>query len=107
MDWTYNILGPDPSAGIMVVLILILIEGVLSVDNAAVLDGGGAIRAAFGLTALSELPASAQRGRPRIGRDLDFVRSGCVDRLECLVWPRRQRRDTFAPLLTSGVSAAT
>lgn len=37
MDWTYNILGPDPAAGIMVVLILILIEGVLSVDNAAVL----------------------------------------------------------------------
>lgn len=37
MDWTYNILGPDPAAGLMVVLILILIEGVLSVDNAAVL----------------------------------------------------------------------
>lgn len=37
MDWTYNILGPDPAAGIMVVFILILIEGVLSVDNAAVL----------------------------------------------------------------------
>ena len=37
MDWTYNILGPDPAAGLMVVLILIIIEGVLSVDNAAVL----------------------------------------------------------------------
>jgi YkoY family integral membrane protein len=37
MDWTYNILGPDPAAGILVVLVLILIEGVLSVDNAAVL----------------------------------------------------------------------
>ncbi len=37
MDWTYNLLGPDPAAGLMVVLILIVIEGVLSVDNAAVL----------------------------------------------------------------------
>lgn len=37
MDWTHVILGPDPAAGIMVILILILIEGVLSVDNAAVL----------------------------------------------------------------------
>ena len=37
MDWTYTILGPDPAAGLMVVAILILIEGVLSVDNAAVL----------------------------------------------------------------------
>ena len=37
MNWTYNILGPDPLAGVMVVFILILIEGVLSVDNAAVL----------------------------------------------------------------------
>ena len=37
MDWTYNILGPDPAAGLMVILILIIIEGVLSVDNAAVL----------------------------------------------------------------------
>lgn len=37
MEWTYYILGPDPFAGIMVILILILIEGVLSVDNAAVL----------------------------------------------------------------------
>jgi YkoY family integral membrane protein len=37
MDWTYNVLGPDPVAGVMVVLILILIEGILSVDNAAVL----------------------------------------------------------------------
>ena len=37
MDWTYTILGPDPAAGVMVVFILILIEGVLSVDNAAVL----------------------------------------------------------------------
>ena len=25
MDWTYNILGPDPAAGLMVVLILIVI----------------------------------------------------------------------------------
>jgi YkoY family integral membrane protein len=33
----YNILGPDPAAGLMVILILILIEGILSVDNAAVL----------------------------------------------------------------------
>jgi YkoY family integral membrane protein len=37
MDWTHYILGPDPLAGLMVVFILILIEGVLSVDNAAVL----------------------------------------------------------------------
>lgn len=37
MDWTYYILGPDPWAGVMVIFILILIEGVLSVDNAAVL----------------------------------------------------------------------
>jgi YkoY family integral membrane protein len=37
MDWSYTILGPDPYAGLMVVLILILIEGILSVDNAAVL----------------------------------------------------------------------
>jgi YkoY family integral membrane protein len=37
MDWSYNLLGPDPFAGVMVVLILILIEGILSVDNAAVL----------------------------------------------------------------------
>jgi len=37
MDWTYNILGPDPAAGLMVILILVIIEGVLSVDNAAVL----------------------------------------------------------------------
>lgn len=37
MDWTHYILGPDPAAGLMVVLILIVIEGVLSVDNAAVL----------------------------------------------------------------------
>ena len=37
MDWTYNILGPDPAAGLMVVLVLIIIEGILSVDNAAVL----------------------------------------------------------------------
>ncbi len=37
MDWTYNILGPDPAAGLMVIFMLIIIEGVLSVDNAAVL----------------------------------------------------------------------
>jgi YkoY family integral membrane protein len=37
MHWTYHILGPDPSAGLLVVLILIIIEGILSVDNAAVL----------------------------------------------------------------------
>jgi YkoY family integral membrane protein len=37
MDWSYTILGPDPTAGVMVILILILIEGILSVDNAAVL----------------------------------------------------------------------
>jgi len=37
MEWTHTILGPDPAAGMMVILILILIEGVLSVDNAAVL----------------------------------------------------------------------
>ncbi|MCW1922237.1 TerC family protein [Luteolibacter arcticus] len=36
MDWTY-ILGTDPAAGITVILSLILIEGILSVDNAAVL----------------------------------------------------------------------
>jgi YkoY family integral membrane protein len=37
MNWSYNILGPDPLAGLMVILILVVIEGVLSVDNAAVL----------------------------------------------------------------------
>lgn len=37
MDWTHYILGPNPAAGLMVVLILVVIEGVLSVDNAAVL----------------------------------------------------------------------
>lgn len=37
MDWIHNILGPDPAAGAMVVLMLVLIEGILSVDNAAVL----------------------------------------------------------------------
>lgn len=36
MDWSH-ILGTDPAAGLMVILILVLIEGVLSVDNAAVL----------------------------------------------------------------------
>ncbi len=33
----HTILGADPAAGVMVILILIIIEGVLSVDNAAVL----------------------------------------------------------------------
>jgi YkoY family integral membrane protein len=51
MDWTYNILGPDPFAGAMVVVMLILIEGVLSVDNAAVLA-----------TMVMRLPAE-QRGK--------------------------------------------
>lgn len=37
MDWIHTVFGPDPAAGVMVVFILILIEGVLSVDNAAVL----------------------------------------------------------------------
>jgi YkoY family integral membrane protein len=37
MDWSYTLLGPDPYAGLMVIFILILIEGILSVDNAAVL----------------------------------------------------------------------
>ncbi len=37
MDWTHQILGSDPAAGVVVVLMLILIEGILSVDNAAVL----------------------------------------------------------------------
>lgn len=40
MDWPFSIhdiLGPDPAAGLMVILILVIIEGVLSVDNAAVL----------------------------------------------------------------------
>lgn len=37
MDWTHIILGPNPAAGLMVILILMVIEGVLSVDNAAVL----------------------------------------------------------------------
>lgn len=36
MDWTH-ILGTDPAAGISVIFSLILIEGILSVDNAAVL----------------------------------------------------------------------
>jgi YkoY family integral membrane protein len=50
MDWT-KILGADPAAGLMVILILILIEGVLSVDNAAVLA-----------TMVMRLPAG-QRGK--------------------------------------------
>lgn len=37
MDWLHLILGPEPLAGVTVILTLILIEGVLSVDNAAVL----------------------------------------------------------------------
>ena len=37
MDWSQTLLGPDPLAGGMVVLMLVLIEGILSVDNAAVL----------------------------------------------------------------------
>ncbi|HEX7262039.1 MAG TPA: hypothetical protein VF258_09505 [Luteolibacter sp.] len=51
MDWTFNILGPDPFAGVMVVVMLIIIEGVLSVDNAAVLA-----------TMVMRLPAE-QRGK--------------------------------------------
>ena len=51
MDWIHTILGPDPAAGLMVVFILILIEGVLSVDNAAVLA-----------TMVMRLPAE-QRGK--------------------------------------------
>lgn len=51
MDWTQNILGPDPFAGVMVVVMLIVIEGVLSVDNAAVLA-----------TMVMRLPAE-QRGK--------------------------------------------
>lgn len=50
MDWTH-ILGTDPAAGLMVILILVLIEGVLSVDNAAVLA-----------TMVMKLPAE-QRGK--------------------------------------------
>jgi len=37
MDWIHYILGSDPAAGITVILSLVLIEGILSVDNAAVL----------------------------------------------------------------------
>lgn len=37
MDMIHTILGPDPMAGVTVILMLILIEGILSVDNAAVL----------------------------------------------------------------------
>ena len=37
MDLIHTILGPDPAAGVTVILMLILIEGILSVDNAAVL----------------------------------------------------------------------
>jgi hypothetical protein len=37
MDLLHTILGPDPAAGVTVILMLILIEGILSVDNAAVL----------------------------------------------------------------------
>lgn len=51
MDWSYAVLGPDPAAGLMVILILILIEGILSVDNAAVLA-----------TMVMRLPAD-QRGK--------------------------------------------
>lgn len=51
MDWIHTVFGPDPAAGVMVVFILILIEGVLSVDNAAVLA-----------TMVMRLPAE-QRGK--------------------------------------------
>ncbi|MCP5533155.1 MAG: DUF475 domain-containing protein [Akkermansiaceae bacterium] len=51
MDWTYNVLGPDPYAGLLVIGMLILIEGILSVDNAAVLA-----------TMVMRLPAE-QRGK--------------------------------------------
>lgn len=37
MDFLQTVLGPDPAAGLMVVGMLIVIEGILSVDNAAVL----------------------------------------------------------------------
>ncbi len=37
MDFFHTVLGQDPVAGVIVILILILIEGILSVDNAAVL----------------------------------------------------------------------
>lgn len=37
MDILYQILGPDPKAGFLIILNLILIESLLSVDNAAVL----------------------------------------------------------------------
>ncbi|MCW1913275.1 DUF475 domain-containing protein [Luteolibacter sp. GHJ8] len=37
MEWIHTILGADPAAGLLVIFILIIIEGVLSVDNAAVL----------------------------------------------------------------------
>ena len=37
MDMLHTILGPDTAAGVTVILMLILIEGILSVDNAAVL----------------------------------------------------------------------
>lgn len=37
MNWYNYILGSEPAAGVMVIISLIIIEGVLSVDNAAVL----------------------------------------------------------------------
>lgn len=37
MDIIHTILGPDPTAGLLIILNLILIESLLSVDNAAVL----------------------------------------------------------------------
>lgn len=37
MEWLHMILGPDIKAGLLIVATIIIIEGVLSVDNAAVL----------------------------------------------------------------------
>jgi predicted tellurium resistance membrane protein TerC len=73
MDWSH-ILGTDPAAGLKVILILILIEGVLSVDNAAVLA-----------TMVMRLPEN------RRGRALKY---GIIGRL-CL--PRRLPRLKVRP----------
>jgi len=51
MEWIHQLLGPHPAAGIVVILNLILIESVLSIDNAAVLA-----------TMVMRLPAG-QRGK--------------------------------------------
>jgi YkoY family integral membrane protein len=68
MDILHRLLGHDPTAGLLVILNLILIESVLSVDNAAVLA-----------TMVMRLP-HAQRGKAlRIGLLVGYVfRGACL-----------------------------